>query len=117
MNRTVAPDLGRAAPSWSASLANRIDGTESLTQKAFNRLLQQNRHKADVTIARQCLLLGVKQTLKAGAPPTSRRGKKSSGYADSHWTMKRSRKLQPVAINPLVVDLSHHNDVPHFAKM
>src|SRR5262249_45667194 len=33
------------------------------------------------------------------------------------WTMKRSRKLQPVAINPLVVDLSHHNDVADFGKV
>src|SRR5205823_819525 len=56
MNRTVAPDLGRAAPSWSASLANRIDGTESLTQKAFNRLLQQNLPQADsCTAAKQVL--------------------------------------------------------------
>ena len=31
--------------------------------------------------------------------------------------MKRRRKLQPVAINPLVVDLSHHNDVADFGKV
>jgi lysozyme len=30
--------------------------------------------------------------------------------------MKRRRKLQPVEINPLVVDLSHHNDVADFGK-
>ena len=30
--------------------------------------------------------------------------------------MKRRRKLQPLAINPLVVDLSHHNDVADFGK-
>ena len=34
---------------WSAPVANRITATESLTQNAFNRLLQQNRHKADIT--------------------------------------------------------------------
>jgi hypothetical protein len=28
-------------------VANRINGTESLTRKGFNCLLQQNRHKAD----------------------------------------------------------------------
>ena len=31
--------------------------------------------------------------------------------------MKRDRKLQPLAINPLVVDLSHHNDVANFGKV
>ena len=31
--------------------------------------------------------------------------------------MKRRRKLQPVSINPLVVDLSHHNDVADFGKV
>jgi lysozyme len=31
--------------------------------------------------------------------------------------MKRRRKLQSVAINPLVVDLSHHNDVADFGKV
>jgi GH25 family lysozyme M1 (1,4-beta-N-acetylmuramidase) len=31
--------------------------------------------------------------------------------------MKRRRKLQPVAINPLVVDLSHHNEVADFDKI
>ena len=31
--------------------------------------------------------------------------------------MKRRRKLQPLAINPLVVDLSHHNDVADFGKV
>ena len=31
--------------------------------------------------------------------------------------MKRRPKLQPVAINPLVVDLSHHNDVADFGKV
>ena len=31
--------------------------------------------------------------------------------------MKRRHKLQPVAINPLVVDLSHHNDVADFGKV
>jgi hypothetical protein len=31
--------------------------------------------------------------------------------------MKRRRKLQPVAINPLVVDLLHHNDVADFGKV
>jgi lysozyme len=31
--------------------------------------------------------------------------------------MKRRRKLQSVAINPLVVDLSHHNDVTDFGKV
>ena len=31
--------------------------------------------------------------------------------------MKRRRKLQPIAINPLVVDLSHHNDVADFGKV
>ena len=31
--------------------------------------------------------------------------------------MKRRRKLQPVAINPLVVDLSHHNDVADFGEV
>src|SRR6516162_2259715 len=31
--------------------------------------------------------------------------------------MKRRRKLQPVEINPLVVDLSHHNDVADFGKV
>src|SRR5215831_10419038 len=31
--------------------------------------------------------------------------------------MKRRRQLQPVAINPLVVDLSHHNDVADFGKV
>jgi len=43
--------------------------------------------------------------------------KKSSGCIDSHLNMKRRRKLQPVAINPLVVDLSHHNDVADFGKV
>jgi hypothetical protein len=32
-------------------VANRINGTESLTRKGFNCLLQQNRHKADMAIA------------------------------------------------------------------
>jgi len=31
--------------------------------------------------------------------------------------MKRRRRLQPVAINPLVVDLSHHNEVADFDKI
>jgi hypothetical protein len=31
--------------------------------------------------------------------------------------MKRRRKSQPMAINPLVVDLSHHNDVADFGKV
>src|SRR5262249_57043 len=31
--------------------------------------------------------------------------------------MKRRRQLRPVAINPLVVDLSHHNDVADFGKV
>ena len=31
--------------------------------------------------------------------------------------VKRRRKLQPVAINPLVVDLSHHNEVADFGKV
>ena len=31
--------------------------------------------------------------------------------------MKRGRRLRPVAINPLVVDLSHHNDVADFGKV
>jgi lysozyme len=31
--------------------------------------------------------------------------------------VKRRRKLQPLAINPLVVDLSHHNDVADFGKV
>jgi Glycosyl hydrolases family 25 len=31
--------------------------------------------------------------------------------------VKRHRKLQPLAINPLVVDLSHHNDVADFGKV
>jgi lysozyme len=31
--------------------------------------------------------------------------------------MKRSRQLRPVAINPVVVDLSHHNDVADFGKV
>jgi GH25 family lysozyme M1 (1,4-beta-N-acetylmuramidase) len=31
--------------------------------------------------------------------------------------VKRRRKLQPLAINPLVVDLSHHNDVANFGKV
>jgi len=31
--------------------------------------------------------------------------------------MKRRRKLQTVAINPFVVDLSHHNDVTDFSKV
>ena len=31
--------------------------------------------------------------------------------------MKRRRQLRPVAINPLVVDLSHHNDVADFGQV
>jgi hypothetical protein len=31
--------------------------------------------------------------------------------------MKRRRKLSAVAINPLVVDLSHHNDVTDFGAV
>src|SRR5262249_37968581 len=31
--------------------------------------------------------------------------------------MKHRRKLQPLAINPLVVDLSHHNDVADFGAV
>jgi len=31
--------------------------------------------------------------------------------------MKRRRKLQPLAINPLVVDLSHNNDVADFGEV
>ena len=31
--------------------------------------------------------------------------------------MKRSRKSPAVAINPLVVDLSHHNDVADFGAV
>jgi hypothetical protein len=31
--------------------------------------------------------------------------------------MKRRRQLRTVAINPLVVDLSHHNDVADFGKV
>jgi hypothetical protein len=31
--------------------------------------------------------------------------------------VKRRRKLQSLAINPLVVDLSHHNDVADFGKV
>jgi len=31
--------------------------------------------------------------------------------------MKRRRKLQPLAINPLVVDLSHHNEVADFGRV
>jgi GH25 family lysozyme M1 (1,4-beta-N-acetylmuramidase) len=31
--------------------------------------------------------------------------------------MKRRRKLQPLTINPPVVDLSHHNDIADFGKV
>src|SRR4029077_9575481 len=51
MNRKTVPGRDSAAPSWSAPVANRITATESLTQKAFNCLLQQNRHKADILTA------------------------------------------------------------------
>src|SRR5262245_16911919 len=48
MNRKTAPGRASAAPSSSAPVANRITATESPTKKACNRLLQQNRHKADI---------------------------------------------------------------------
>src|SRR5260370_32870660 len=50
-NRKTVPGRESAAPSWSAPVANRITATESLTKKACNGLLQQNRHKADMAIA------------------------------------------------------------------
>ena len=42
-----------AAPSWSAPVANHITATESLTKKACNRLLQQNRPGADSCAAQK----------------------------------------------------------------
>jgi hypothetical protein len=48
MNRKTVPGRDSAAPSWSAPVANRITATESLTKKACNGLLQQNRHIADI---------------------------------------------------------------------
>src|ERR1700747_2048562 len=49
MNRKTAPARDSAAPSSPAPVANRIAATESPTKKACNGLLQQNRHKADIT--------------------------------------------------------------------
>src|SRR5262245_47589329 len=40
-----------------------------------------------------------------------------SAFGDKAGRMKRRRQLRPVAINPLVVDLSHHNDVTDFGKV
>src|SRR5262245_45004895 len=54
MNRKTAPGRASAAPSSPAPVANRITATESPTKKACNRLLQQNRHEAD--IQRRCAL-------------------------------------------------------------
>src|SRR5262245_34662608 len=42
MNRKTAPGPDSAAPSSPAPVANRITATESPTEKACNRLLQQN---------------------------------------------------------------------------
>ncbi|MFZ2079128.1 MAG: hypothetical protein WAV38_21255, partial [Xanthobacteraceae bacterium] len=46
--RKTVPGRDSAAPSWSAPVANRITATESLTKKACNGLLQQNRPQADI---------------------------------------------------------------------
>src|SRR6516162_9354599 len=52
MNRKTAPGSSdSAAPSSPAPVANRITATESPTKKACNGLLQQNRHKADMSVA------------------------------------------------------------------
>src|SRR6516165_9164669 len=51
MNRKTAPDRDSVAPSSPAPVANRITATESPTKKSCNGLLQQNRHKADISVA------------------------------------------------------------------
>src|SRR5215467_4005268 len=47
MNRKTAPGPDSAAPSSPAPVANRITATESPTEKACNRLLQQNLSATD----------------------------------------------------------------------
>jgi hypothetical protein len=62
MNRKTAPDRDSVAPSSPAPVANRITATESPTKKACNGLLQQNRHKADMSV----VSLDVRFRSKAG---------------------------------------------------
>jgi hypothetical protein len=47
MNKTAALDRDPAAPSSSASAANRITVSEITARGSIQRLLQQNRHQAD----------------------------------------------------------------------
>src|SRR5262245_8312764 len=49
MNRKTAPGPDSAAPSSPAPVANRITATESPTEKACNRLLQQNLPGGDLS--------------------------------------------------------------------
>src|SRR5262249_39361440 len=58
MNRKTAHGPDSAAPSSPAPVANRITATESPTEKACNRLLQQNLPSADIR-ACCCALSGV----------------------------------------------------------
>src|SRR4029077_17191450 len=51
MNKTVAPDRASAVPSSAASTEDRVRATESLFAQVSNRLLQQNRHTADIPAA------------------------------------------------------------------
>src|SRR5260370_23090161 len=53
-NKTAALERAPTAPSWPAPAAEPINLRESLFAAAFNRLLQQNRHKADVAGPSTC---------------------------------------------------------------
>src|SRR5260221_2730041 len=47
-NKTAALDPAPTDPSWPVPAADRVNVRESLFAEAFNRLLQQNRHKTDM---------------------------------------------------------------------
>src|SRR5258705_3591133 len=47
-NKTAALDPAPTDPSWPVPAADRVNVRESLFAKAFNRLLQQNRHFSDM---------------------------------------------------------------------
>src|SRR5437870_3598303 len=77
MNRKTALGRDCAASSWSASAANRVSATESLFAAIINRLLQQNRHEADI---RRCPLR-VAIGGKANLPQTLR----YCVFGSLHW--------------------------------
>jgi hypothetical protein len=51
--KTAVLDPDPTDPSWPVPAADRVNVRESLFAEAINRLLQQNRRKADIALRRQ----------------------------------------------------------------